>query len=86
MPWKERKLMEERKRFIHEIMQSTGSFNATCLEFRISRKTGYKWLYRFEKGGYPDLKDQSLKVCGFGKKQENSSSSFIMPSVPIMKL
>jgi len=61
MPWKERKLMEERKRFIHEIMESTRSFNATCLEFGISRKTGYKWLHRFEEGGYPGLEDQSRR-------------------------
>ena len=61
MPWKERKIMEERKRFIHAIMESTGSFNATCLEFGISRKTGYKWLHRFEDGGYPGLDDQSRR-------------------------
>jgi putative transposase len=61
MPWKERKLMEECKRFIHEIMESTRSFNATCLEFGISRKTGYKWLHRFEEGGYPGLEDQSRR-------------------------
>ncbi len=61
MPWKERKLMEERKRFIHEIMESTRSFNVTCVEFGISRKTGYKWLHRFEEGGYPGLEDQSRR-------------------------
>ena len=61
MPWKEMKIMEERKRFIHAIMESTGSFNATCLEFGISRKTGYKWLHRFEDGGYPGLEDQSRR-------------------------
>jgi len=53
--------MEERKRFIHEIMESTRSFNVTCVEFGISRKTGYKWLHRFEEGGYPGLEDQSRR-------------------------
>lgn len=61
MPWKERLIMEERKRFIHAVMESTRTFNDTCLEFGISRKTGYKWLHRFEDGGYPGLEDQSRR-------------------------
>jgi putative transposase len=61
MPWKERLIMEERKRFIHAVMESNGSFNDTCQEFGISRKTGYKWLHRFEEGGYPGLADQSRR-------------------------
>ena len=61
MPWKERLIMEERKSFIHAVMESKQSFNDTCLEFGISRKTGYKWLHRFEDGGYPGLEDQSRR-------------------------
>ena len=53
--------MEERKSFIHAVMESKQSFNDTCLEFGISRKTGYKWLHRFEDGGYPGLEDQSRR-------------------------
>lgn len=40
-------------------MESNRSFNDTCKEFGISRKTGYKWLHRFEDAGYPGLEDQS---------------------------
>ena len=61
MPWKERLIMEKRKSFIHAVMESKQSFNDTCLEFGISRKTGYKWLHRFEDGGYPGLEDQSRR-------------------------
>ena len=61
MPWKERLILEERKRFIHAVMESMRSFNDTCHEFGISRKTGYKWLHRFEDGGYPGLEDQSRR-------------------------
>jgi putative transposase len=61
MPWKEWNVMEERKRFIHSIMEAQQPFAATCVEFGISRKTGYKWLHRFEVGGYTGLDDQSRR-------------------------
>ena len=47
MPWKVILPMEERKRFIDELLLSKRSFTDFCAEFGISRKTGYKWLKRF---------------------------------------
>jgi len=61
MPWKELRKVESRKRFINDILESKKSFQDTCNEYGISRKTGYKWLHRFESGGYPGLMDQSKR-------------------------
>jgi len=61
MPWKEMRKVESRKNFINDILESRKSFKDTCMEYGISRKTGYKWLHRFESGGYPALFDQSRR-------------------------
>ena len=61
MPWKEREKVDERKQFLHKLLESKEPFSATCKEFGISRKTGYKWLHRFEAGGYAGLTDQSKR-------------------------
>ena len=37
------------------------NFGELCLEYGISRKTGYKWLNRFEAGGLVGLGDQSRR-------------------------
>lgn len=53
--------MEERKRFVQAVMEGKQTFNDSCQEFGISRKTGYKWVRRFEEGGTPGLADQSRR-------------------------
>lgn len=52
--------MEERQRFIEDWLRG-GATNlaALCRLYEISRKTGYKWIERFEKGGLPALEDRS---------------------------
>ena len=46
MPWKERTVMSERGKFIALVLSGEETFSAVCRSFGISRKTGYKWLYR----------------------------------------
>ncbi|OLN24908.1 integrase core domain-containing protein [Desulfosporosinus metallidurans] len=59
MPWKKVDPMEERLRFISEFQESKCSLSAVCRQFGISRKTGYKWLHRFELGGLEALNEKS---------------------------
>jgi transposase InsO family protein len=61
MPWKVTEPMTERARFV--ALHDEGLFSMTelCQRFNISRRTGYKWLARFEQGGLDGLKDQSRK-------------------------
>lgn len=53
--------MEERQRFISRVLESQESFSAICESFGISRKTGYKWIQRFQAGGYSGLHDHSRR-------------------------
>jgi putative transposase len=59
MVWKETCAMEERIRFVDAVVENTETFAAVCRRFGVSRKTGYKWLARYEAGGIEGLKDQS---------------------------
>jgi putative transposase len=59
MIWRETCAMEERMRFVDAVVENTESFAAVCRRFGVSRKTGYKWLARYEAEGVEGLKDQS---------------------------
>ena len=60
MPWKESHLVMERMVFINRL-QAGEKMVDLCLEFGISRKTGYKFLERFEKHGEVGLFNQSKR-------------------------
>src|ERR1700719_795582 len=59
MPWKESGVMEERLRFIQEWHSESWSMAELCRDFGVTRKTGYKWLERYEAGGMEGLQDES---------------------------
>jgi transposase InsO family protein len=61
MPWKETTPMSERKAFVGEALKGEASVSALCREFGISRKTGYKWLKRYQEEGTSGLADQSRR-------------------------
>lgn len=48
MPWKETDVLKERVRFVVEALQGETSMTALCAAYGVSRKTGYKWLRRYE--------------------------------------
>jgi len=59
MGWKETCAMDERMRFMLAIEQREETFAALCRRFNVSRKTGYKWLNRYQAEGIEGLTDQS---------------------------
>jgi len=59
MPWTERTLMDDRLCFIAACLRDEEPMRALCAHFGISRKTGYKWLDRYEADGAAGLADQS---------------------------
>jgi len=59
MPWKTVFAMEARMKFISAMDESDESFAGVCRRFGISRKTGYKWLSRYERGGPGALEEAS---------------------------
>ena len=61
MPWHEEAPMSLRQQFIQDIQRPTVSVTELCAAYGISRKTGYKWLARYDAGGRPALADQSRR-------------------------
>lgn len=59
MPWKETDKMEEKERFIREMLKKEKPFKHLCEEFGISEKTGHKWKNRFYDQGKIGLFEQS---------------------------
>jgi transposase InsO family protein len=59
MPWKEVTPMEEINRFV--MLAASGRFTLTelCHDFGVSRKTGHKWLRRYEAEGLLGLRPRS---------------------------
>ena len=51
--------MEQREKFINEMLKAEKPFKHLCAEFGISEKTGYKWKNRFFEKGKAGLIDES---------------------------
>lgn len=61
MPWRETCPMDERRRFIDDLLSKDWSMVDLCRLYGISRKTGYKWLDRHRCGGLDGLVEQSRR-------------------------
>lgn len=57
MPWKEETVEKQRTNFIVLANEEGCNFSALCRQFNITRRTGYKWLERYQQG--KNLGDQS---------------------------
>jgi transposase len=51
MPWLETDVREQRVQFIVEATAPGANLSALCRRYRVSRKTGYRWLDRYEATG-----------------------------------
>jgi transposase InsO family protein len=51
--------VEERMRFVDMAVHNEEAFAELCRRFGVSRKTGYKWVERYQAGGVEGLKDRS---------------------------
>ena len=61
MPWTETCVMQERVKFIMEVLDGTYGMSELCDYYGISRKSGYKWLKRYRQGGFESLHNRSRK-------------------------
>ena len=59
MPWNETAPMNERVKFIARYLQNEEPFSELCEHAGVSRKTGYKWVERYDTGGVAALVDRS---------------------------
>jgi len=59
MPWQEIAPVDQRTQFIADRRQGFYAMSELCARYGVSRKTGYKWLERFEEHGRRGLTDRS---------------------------
>lgn len=59
MSWQETCVMEQRIQFVIDVEDGTYPMTELCKAYGISRKTGYKWLGRYEPGNVRSLMDRS---------------------------
>lgn len=59
MPWARTDWMSERLKFIAAYLDYEASFSDLCRDFGISRKTGYKWVRRYNANGASSLQERS---------------------------
>ena len=68
MSWHIPDLMIQRLEFVSLAKQPGVNFRQLCVRFGISRRVGYKWLSRFEAGGFTALEDQSRRPRHFPRQ------------------
>jgi len=61
MPWEISDVEHIRMEFVLIAREPEVSMSEACRQFRVSRRTGYKWLRRYEKHGLPGLTDGSRR-------------------------
>jgi transposase InsO family protein len=61
MPWQEQSPMDLRMRFVTDWQSGCWTMTELCADYQISRKTGYKWVERYETSGPRGLHDQSRR-------------------------
>jgi transposase InsO family protein len=59
VPWKEQRVVDQREVFVRTYLRGIVSMAELCREHGITRKTGYKWVQRYQEGGMPNLMDRS---------------------------
>src|ERR1700704_4279055 len=67
MPWKARSVMEERLRFVARLLDGE-AMTDVCLDFGVSRKTGYKIFDRYKAHGLEALSDRSRRPVRYANQ------------------
>ncbi|MDO4365105.1 MAG: IS481 family transposase [Clostridia bacterium] len=75
MPWEKKSVEEQRQAFAKEA-QTAKNFSELCRKYEISRKTGYKWLGRYE--NEESLCDKSHARKFVGNKTESCTENLIL--------
>ena len=78
MAWKEVEPMEERIRFVLIASREDDAFSNLCRMFGISRKTGYKWLNRYEEYGLAGMHELSRRPLNSPNHVEDWIESLIV--------
>ncbi|HEY6255024.1 MAG TPA: IS481 family transposase [Xanthobacteraceae bacterium] len=77
MPWKESSVMEERLRFVVQLLDGE-PMAEVCRAFGISRKTGYKIFERYKEHGLAALTDRSRRPVRYANQLPQQVESLIL--------
>jgi transposase InsO family protein len=61
MPWRRTEPMDERVHFISDYLKGKYDVSTLCEAYGISRKTGYKWIKRYNESGVDGLQEHSRR-------------------------
>jgi putative transposase len=61
MPWRDVSPMDQRTRFIADYLYRTLTVTELCRLYEVSRKTGYKWIHRYELYGPAGLVERNRR-------------------------
>lgn len=78
MPWRETCVMDQRLRFIVEYLEEIYDMTTLCNSYGISRKTGYKWVRRYEDLGIEGLKEQSRRPHSHPERTDDETREWII--------
>jgi transposase InsO family protein len=78
MPWKEYLVPDERMRFVLSCLDAQDSMAALCRRFGVSRRTGYKWLARYQGSGPPGLSDRNCAAHTHPNQVEGKVEALIL--------
>ena len=73
MPWTETEPMKERMRFVADAERGLYSMSELCERYGISRRTGYKWIDRYEAKGPAGLLERSRAPHGCPHRLESAA-------------
>ena len=76
MPWKEKTVEQSRTEFVVEVLAKEKSMSQICVEYGITRKTGYKWLQRAKDG--ESLQNRSRAVKSHWRKTSAEMEEVIL--------
>jgi transposase len=77
MPWKECSVMDERLRFVAQLLDGE-AMSEVCRAFGISRKTGYKIFERYKEHGLEALTDRSRRPVRYANQLPQQIESLIV--------
>jgi putative transposase len=61
MPWQEHRIVDLRMEFVLRAKARGANVAELCRDYQVSRKTGYKWLKRFDESGVEGLREMSRR-------------------------
>jgi len=80
MPWAEVTRVSLREEFVQLAMRPCANRRELCRRFKISPKTGYKWLQRYKLAGLEALKDRSRRPHRSPRRTDQTTEQKVISS------